>query len=122
MVDVEPAPGVEHHEPIAGIEGRDRGDGLDVEHTVEQLLGLAMVDRRDGMVLVYEISLTLPMAVGQLADRAHDPDPRTSAQASASSSNPSAVVAKATMFRARSSSPVSTWRVARRGPCTATQT
>ena len=72
-------PGVEHHEAVAGVERIDRGDRLEREQPVLDLLAgggeravvVVDVDRLDGMVGVHEFAPPLPVLLGEFPDRGH---------------------------------------------------
>ena len=76
---VERAAGVEHHEPVAGVECVDRCDRLQRQQAVLDLLGrrgpgavvVGLVDRLDGVMGVDQFASPLPVLLGQFADRRH---------------------------------------------------
>ena len=72
---VEGAAGVEHDQAVPGVDGVDRGDALQVEHAVGDLLAvdLAVVAGEAGhrVVGVDQVAPTLPVLLGQLTDGRH---------------------------------------------------
>ena len=77
---IEGAAGVEHHEAVAGVERIDRGDRLEREQPVLDLLAgggeravvVVDVDRLDRMVRVDEFAPPLPVLLREFPDRGHD--------------------------------------------------
>ena len=64
MVAVELAAGVEHHQPVAGVDRVHRRDRDHREDAGRDLLGRPAERRRDRVVVVDEVALAVPVPLG----------------------------------------------------------
>ena len=61
--------GIEHDEPVPGVERVGAGDAFDGQHTVGDLLG--RVDAGVHGMVANRIEVSLPHSLGQIAESAH---------------------------------------------------
>ena len=75
VVGVVRTPGVQHGQPVAGVDGVDRGHRDHRQHLRSDLLGGATERGAHGVVVVDQVGLAVPIALGQFSDPlTHGPD------------------------------------------------